>query len=135
MKRIEWNPSLNTGVRAIDEQHKRLVSLVNNLGSAIERGEGSEFMEVVCHELDEYARFHFRDEEKLMEAVEYPLIQNQKKAHAEFRERLSVMIQDAHGQDLITPREFFVMLGEWLVQHIVFMDKPLAEYIRERPAK
>jgi len=42
MEKIEWSDRLSIGVRKIDDQHKRLVKLVNNLVSTIQAGYGND---------------------------------------------------------------------------------------------
>ena len=43
MRRIAWNPSMETGDPLVDEQHRGLVRLFNELLAAEERGDSGVF--------------------------------------------------------------------------------------------
>lgn len=82
MNTITWSSKLNTGVKNIDEQHRRLVKLVNNLVAGIQEGFADDITDGICRELIEYTKYHFRDEEMLMEEVAFPDIEAHKQKHA-----------------------------------------------------
>ena len=62
MEMIQWNEVLATGIPAIDNQHKKLLELANQLGGAIERGD-AEVAEYVLGDLVDYTVYHFAFEE------------------------------------------------------------------------
>ena len=62
---MPWNSSLVNGVSRFDQQHQRLVALVNQLYKAMKSGQGKGAVGAVLDELVEYTATHFADEEKL----------------------------------------------------------------------
>ena len=58
-----WNESFDTGLPEIDEQHRRLVQLLNTLASHIAFGSGVQEVSVLLDELADYAVYHFQTEE------------------------------------------------------------------------
>ncbi len=58
-KFIEWSGELSVGIEEIDEQHKVLVDLVNEMHDAIHRRRGSDVVKDVLSELAEYTKIHF----------------------------------------------------------------------------
>jgi len=69
---IEWSDKLVTRVKECDEQHKKLVSLINELYDAMKQGKGKEVLDKMLDELVKYAGYHFTTEETLMTKYGYP---------------------------------------------------------------
>jgi diguanylate cyclase (GGDEF)-like protein/hemerythrin-like metal-binding protein len=120
---LVWNVAHEVGVREIDDQHARLVSLLNDLAAALRNGVPHEvaLREVIC-----YAGFHFATEERLMRKFCY----DGASAHREMHRRL---LEDLHGLHLDGPK-FSVSLvvrylQEWLLRHVDGADRDLAAAI------
>ena len=71
MESFVWNECFITGLPKVDEQHQRLVELINGFGEGLmeEPGVLLPQLEAVFAELADYARGHFQDEEALMAAA------------------------------------------------------------------
>jgi hemerythrin-like metal-binding protein len=80
--------------------------------------------------LFEYARFHFREEENLMETVGYPHneLESHRRLHGEFVERLEGL-QSAKTTELM---DYF---REWLLRHIIAVDARIGHFLREKGSK
>lgn len=63
-----WNKNFETGIEIIDEQHQKLISLLNELAGALVRGDQLE-INYFFDALAKYAEFHFQTEEAIW--VEY----------------------------------------------------------------
>ena len=68
---ITWGPTLETGIKIIDEQHKVLVDLINQLHDAMTGGRGPEVMHETFDELRKYTQIHFTAEQELMKEHGY----------------------------------------------------------------
>lgn len=53
-------------------QHKKLVSMVNEMYQAMSQGKGNDVVGKVLNDLIAYTRTHFAAEEKLMQTNGYP---------------------------------------------------------------
>lgn len=69
MSKIEWKPEYSVGNAAIDDDHKALFSLVEELSTA---GPSGASMEDILSRLDDYVGYHFAREEDFMARGEYP---------------------------------------------------------------
>jgi len=71
---VVWDEKYATGIQLIDDQHKELFSLTNELFHACLSGE--EALKGVFKETMErmvaYVRFHFGAEQELLQRVKYP---------------------------------------------------------------
>jgi len=129
MPLISWSNDLSVSIRSIDDQHKKLVSLVNNLHEAMSAGQGQQIMGNILDELVEYTKSHFAIEERLMTANSYPGYLIHKKEH----DKLTQQVLDIHrefksGKPVIT---IVVMnfLKDWLSQHIKGSDKRYSPFL------
>lgn len=117
-----------TGIPQIDEEHKKLFQLVNEtMGLLHDEKSQNKIQEVrkVLVELKEYTEVHFDNEELYMESIHDPELEQQKKEHREFRQKIAVW----NLSDLGEPKEQQEMLEElvkylarWLYHHILGSD-------------
>ncbi|NJD08346.1 MAG: GGDEF domain-containing protein, partial [Methylococcaceae bacterium] len=71
MESFQWSSNFVTGLADVDEQHHRLVDLINRFGAAL--GESDRIvvqeMATVFDQLVDYADYHFKEEEDLMQTA------------------------------------------------------------------
>lgn len=132
---VEFNNSLVTGNKEIDEQHQEWIDRINKLLGSCESGCGCKVEAVkMLDYMAEYTEFHFNEEEKLQEEVSYPGIEAHKEKHSDFKkavEELHEMLVEVEG-----PTEEFVQavnknVIDWLYDHIKGFDRAVAEYISQ----
>ena len=78
MARFIWNDSYSVGVKAFDEQHKKLFALVDDLHEAMVAGKARTITGQILNEMVEYTRQHFSAEEKMLQKYDYPGLGEQK---------------------------------------------------------
>lgn len=87
---VKWEKKFELGIPAIDEQHRHLVGLCNQLHSEImsrRSPDGKAWRVALSEALREtvsYTRTHFHLEEKLMAAAGYGNLPGHKNRHQEF---------------------------------------------------
>lgn len=129
-----WDNKFNTGVDVVDEQHRRLVDLVNRLGSISAHLTGTEELGAILTELANYTVYHFNTEEDLMKqyAVDSAHQDIHVKAHQHFTNQVMVAAKillgstDVNNQ-LVAP--LLKYLTNWLVQHILGSDARMGKEI------
>ena len=88
MGTFQWNTCFITGLHDVDEQHHRLVDLINRFGELIMDCGGTTdiALDAVFAELADYSRYHFDDEEALMvaERLDPRDVAEHKRIHAGF---------------------------------------------------
>lgn len=127
---IEWDSKYDVGIEAVDKQHRHLVDLMNDLYDAClgEKLELDQKFKDVMKELVDYVMVHFKDEEKIMEAINYPNLKEHKQTHEGFiKEMLSSVSAYTNGKQLV-PNSFVRFLRDWLFNHILIDDKEWARY-------
>ncbi|MDH4286894.1 MAG: bacteriohemerythrin [Gallionella sp.] len=113
---IEWTDDLNTGVDAIDNQHKEIVDYINRLENAINQ-ENRLAVGEVLDKLLEYTLSHFAFEESMQEEAKYEHAKQHKAIHEMFSKRVArYKERHAAGDDIA--KELHSMLCTWLLHHI-----------------
>ena len=75
---VEWEDKYSVGIKKIDNQHKKLIEIINRLYYS--RGNRPHtVLGKTIQELIEYTKTHFTDEERLMRENGYPDYQAHKK--------------------------------------------------------
>jgi hemerythrin len=125
---LEWNDSLSVGIEEIDNQHKALVGLLNQLHTAIHEKHGSSACMEILDKLVEYTRVHFTVEESLMRILGYPEYAD----HLEEHEKLIAQVVELQhklksGKANIS-FELLHFLRGWLTHHIMESDKAYVPY-------
>lgn len=113
---IAWTSDLNTGIEVIDNQHKRIVDYINQLGDAIQQ-QNKLPVGRVLDELVDYTVSHFAFEESLQEEAGYELATPHKNVHDRFVKRV-VQYQERHNAREDIAKELHGMLSTWLIHHI-----------------
>ena len=102
MALLDWNSSLSVDVSAMDEEHKKLITLVNNLNEAMKQGKTKDEMDKVFNELARYTQTHFASEERWMQQVGYPTWPAEGRARRadEAGQRVQGRVRRRQGHDL-----------------------------------
>lgn len=124
---FEFSNEYLTGIPMVDEEHKVLFEIIAEAYELIHAELlHDKFDEIITilDRLRNYTKEHFSDEEAYMESIGYSRLQEQKRAHDAFVEKLEQIdlneVDDNQQQYLIQLMDF--LLG-WLVNHILKLDK------------
>ena len=129
---LRWRDDYSVNVSEIDNQHKKLFALINELRSAMERGQGWKMFGNTLEELVRYTRTHFAYEEGLMKAKGYSGYEEHKIKHDKMTQKvLDIQEQYQNGHVTITP-EVMKFLEGWLNKHILGTDKAYAPFLGKK---
>lgn len=134
MSLITWTPSLSVGVAEMDEQHKKLVKMINDLHDAMKAGKGKETLSRILSELASYTRTHFSAEEGHMARFKYADLASHKAAHAELIKKLGD-VQKAQNEGQNVTLDVMKFLNSWLTDHIIGTDKKYAALFNQNGMK
>lgn len=122
---IEWNNSLSVDNVNIDNQHKQLIIEINNFLNAMIQGNGEKSINSILKRLENYVVEHFKAEEEYMESINYSGINQHRKIHANFIEKLNDLA-DNYKRNGASARLASIIQNEvakWLIDHISIEDK------------
>lgn len=123
MTYFEWDTSLDVNVQAMNEQHKTLIDLMNDLHTKNESGRDKQELIEAAEALIAYTQKHFEDEEQYMESIGYSGLESHKKLHETLLTELVSRVEAfSAGQDPKLGDEFTTFLKTWLATHIRGID-------------
>lgn len=128
MEPIKWTNSFSVGVSEMDNQHKKLVAMINRLIDEQHTLTEPATIADLLTEMTDYAREHFRAEEYLMAEYGYEQKGAQVQAHEEFiAKTLSFMSASEIGPNILS-KALLEYLKTWLVGHILKEDMQYKEF-------
>jgi hemerythrin len=129
---IEFDDDLLTHVEEMDKQHMRLVALLINVYELLKEGKKEEATELFKGELLSYVEYHLSEEEKFMEKIGYPELDNHRKVHDMFRREIYNLAPYIEKADPKAFREALSYAWGWLYKHIAKTDKKYGIYAKEK---
>jgi hemerythrin len=128
---VSWDEKYSTGIPLIDNQHKELFSLTNELFKACRDRDDTlkGIFKDTMSRMVEYVRFHFGVEQELLQRINYPEYHEHKKQHDELIRDILDTVKDYGEGKKFVPNHFVRTLREWILSHIALTDKRYATYI------
>ena len=127
-----WKPQYSVGIREIDLQHQKLVSLLADLHTAMSEGKGAAAVDKIVQDLITYTRIHLESEERLMAANGYPGLAAHKQEHAKLTNQVVEFYNRSHSGNPSVAIELMLFLKEWLVNHILHTDKNYGPFLNAK---
>ncbi len=132
MSFVMWKDTMSVNVKEIDDQHKKLISLINELHGWIQAGEKKDFLGDVLEELTNYTRYHFSAEERRMKEFSYIGYLEHKREHDDFTDKiLSLKEKYDRGEGALSS-EVSSFLKDWLTNHIMGTDKKYTPFFNSK---
>jgi hemerythrin-like metal-binding protein len=117
-----WDDSLVTGHAVVDNEHKKLINLINTLYNAMSMGKGNAVLSNILAELRTYTVEHFTREEFIMEAKKDMNIEKHKNEHKYFVSEVNKFTEYKNKKKVAITIEVLTFLKEWLINHIKNTD-------------
>ena len=115
----------------MDEQHKKLIQLINDFYNAYQSGTTEE-VPALMEGVIKYTKVHFSREEKLIKQHGFPEYDSHKAEHDDFAKKAIAMNQKYISGDKSIAGEMAVVLSNWLTNHIVINDKKYGVYLNSK---
>lgn len=136
MSKIKWKKEFSVGIKKLDNQHKKIIKILNQLliigPPQHEKGGNEKEIEEILDNLHGYIREHFRTEEEYMLKYNYPGYDKQKEEHNNFIDRLCEFEKEhLKGHRLVTIN-IFNFVWDWFSQHILKLDKQYSPFLKEK---
>jgi len=127
-----WNQKYVLSCPKIDDEHRMLFRLAENLHLALAAGRGAEVLKGLFADLIGYTRTHFAHEEALMRASGYPAYRQHKAEHEDLAARAAALQKQGETGKLTVTLDTMRFLREWLDHHINQSDRLVADHVRAR---
>lgn len=129
---IEWTEEFSVENEIIDNQHKQLIDMINELYEAFTKSQAKEIVLEILTKMAKYTIFHFQTESKLFKKFNYSDSETHNLEHQKFVEQvLEFKKRYKKGDDLLS-YDLMSFLQEWLANHIVVSDKKYIEEVSRK---
>ena len=120
---IDWSDDLSVGIEEIDQQHRILVGMLNELHEAIHQHKGTEATTQILKRLADYTLIHFSVEEGMMRLLDYPDYDEHKAEHDNLIEEIQELQTKVAAGKKSVNFELLHFLKLWLSNHIQESDR------------
>ncbi len=129
MPLLTWNDNYSVNIKQFDDQHKKLIDLINQLHDAMKIGKGGLILSQVLKALITYTGSHFADEERLMKLHNYPNYEEHQKEHNLLVSQVLDMQKNLLEGKIPLTQSIMNFLKEWLEKHIQGEDKKYGPFL------
>ncbi|MEQ8187272.1 MAG: bacteriohemerythrin [Candidatus Eremiobacterota bacterium] len=129
---ITWDDSYSVSVKQLDDEHKKLVVMINELHEAMQVGRGKEMLSTILGRMINYVGTHFSNEEKYMEKFSYPDYEVHKQEHNDFVKKTLEFQQNFNDGKMGLSIEVMFFLKEWLLNHIKGSDQQYGPFFNKK---
>jgi hemerythrin len=121
---MTWTKEMGVSVEVLDEDHRKLIEIINELHDGILAGHKKEILSAVLDRLIEYTIFHFAREEDYFAKASYSSASMHMLEHEAMVRKISNLQQRLKNAPIaMLDLELMGYLRTWLVTHIQGSDK------------
>lgn len=132
MPLLIWKDDYSVNIKEIDEQHKNLIAMINELHDAMAQKKAKEALSEILKKLADYTVSHFAKEENLMRANGYPEYDEHRNKHEKMTAKVLALQDDLKQEKISLSIEVMEFLKNWLDKHIMGTDKKYSDFLNSK---
>ncbi len=127
-----WSPAFSIQILEMDTQHKKLVEIAGGIMEMLRSESDADSIEMAFTTFIDYTRYHFSEEEELMQRYEFDGVLAHKSKHAELVRQVveykdKLMENPDHSK--VDFKGFFM---GWLIKHIFSEDRKYSAFLHSK---
>jgi len=126
-----WKPAYSVNIEEIDNQHKKIIAMLNELYAAFMQKEHNQKIENIIKQLEEYTISHFSTEEKYFFLYDYENRQEHISEHENFKKKVKIFREEFERNKSALTFSIISFLKEWLNKHILIEDKKYSQCFKD----
>lgn len=134
-EKLLWEDKYSVGVEEIDNQHKFMFTVINDLLDAIDTNSTNEHLGKIIESLIKYKIFHFETEEKYFREFNYDGAEEHITKHHEFNTKLSGLKEKYPEYNMEFAFALVDFLEDWLIEHLMVVDQKYVKCFKEHGLK
>lgn len=128
---MPWTKELQFGVKSIDEQHRRLVDLINQLYDAIRDGKVKSAIDKILNDLISYTVYHFDYEEQVFKKIGYADSARHREIHEGLKKTVTEVKQKIDSGKEVMGFNVISFLESWVKNHILVEDRKYVDSFKK----
>ncbi len=129
---LKWSDRYSVQIVEIDEQHKKLINLINEMYDAMQDGKGREIIDTVIDEFVDYTVYHFNAEERLLRQHGYPNYDDHKEMHDHIAKKARDLKKNLDKGNKPSNIDVMLLMTNWLNTHILEEDRKYVPHIASK---
>jgi hemerythrin len=125
--KLVWKDEYSVNVKELDDQHKNLIEIINNLIEVINAATKEETIVNIITKIVKYKAVHFATEEKYFHQFNYEGTVEHETAHQLFNKKVQEIQAKNKGNVVAFAYTLVDYLEDWLLDHLVTMDQKYKE--------
>ncbi len=115
-----------------DDQHKKLISLINDVSDAMKARKAAQVIGGILQELSDYTVHHFGNEERAFDKYDYPKKEEHKAQHKIYVDKIAELIERNNKGELGISVSVLDFLMEWITNHIMKIDMQYVPFFSDK---
>lgn len=131
MEFVSWAENDAVNIESIDEQHRKMIGIINHLHSLLETKNLTEINKTF-DDLDSYLKEHFHTEETYMMEHKFPGYISHKLEHDRYYTKIMNFKEAVARGEIKLNLEILNSLKKWFHNHLEINDKKLGQFLDEK---
>jgi hemerythrin len=127
MALLSWKPEYSVNEAELDSHHIKLFDILNTAYENVMNSLEVDCVLPIIDELSQYMKYHFSEEEQHMREKGVHEIDAHIAKHQEFTQTIETLKTHYHGNNLEVTQELIILLGNWLLRHVLTEDRKYSE--------
>jgi hemerythrin len=123
MPLLKWKPEYSVNEAELDSHHIHMFDMFNMVYESLINNMDVNYIKQLVDVLSKLLTCHLAAEEKHMRDKGYSEIDAHIAEHVKFQNDIETLSINCHGNNLETAMEMIVLLGQWLLHHVLKEDK------------
>lgn len=128
---ITWKEQYSVGIDKIDDQHKKLIKILNELYELFMNKAAEQNIIKILDQLKDYTHYHFLTEEQLFIESNYIDTTKHKTLHDKFKTEVISFIDEVKEGKITVTYKVMTFLNNWLLTHIQKEDQRYTEHLQK----
>jgi len=126
-----WKDEFVIDGDVIDSEHQKLIELANQVFEFANPSQQVEEVTAAVKEIFRYMEYHFDNEERLMQEVGFPELEDHRQSHQRIIEEMNSLItRNKNLNEFLT--ELRRGMTDWVLQHIIDEDHKISDYTYQK---
>ena len=131
MALVKWRKKYSVGVKTLDNQHRGLMRVLNELHAAAMQGKVGEVAGPLLSQVFCASREHFSTEEGLMESTKYPGLAEHRAIHRKLITKVSEFLARHDEGDITSYVQLLYFVRDWFRDHMTEEDQKYSAWMND----
>lgn len=130
-KNFSWREIYSLDNKELDDDHKELFDIAKEAFKEVSPEERNIKIKNILNRLYAYMKTHFKNEEKYMQEINYPLLDAHKKLHIQIISTINEFVKKLpNSNENLFEKELAKIIDTLLISHVVFEDRKIINWLK-----